>query len=48
MGIFRSDLKRIFTSWIFFLSIVIVVIGGIIQCALIYPDFADHSQTYGR
>lgn len=47
MGIFRSDLKRIFTSWIFFLSIVIVVIGGIIQCALIYPDFADHSQTYG-
>ena len=47
MGIFRSDLKRIFRSWIFFLSIVIVVIGGIIQCALIYPDFADHSQTYG-
>ena len=35
MGIFRSDLKRIFTSWIFFLSIVIVVIGGIIQCLIL-------------
>lgn len=47
MGVLRTDLKRIFTSWVFYLSVAIVVIGGIIQCLLIYPDPADHSSTYG-
>lgn len=28
MGVLRTDLKRIFTSWIFYLSVFIVIIGG--------------------
>ena len=47
MGVLRTDLKRIFTSWIFYLSVFIVIIGGVVQCLLIYPDPTDHSSTYG-